>query len=95
MQLTGLIGLLVIVVSIVSAAPSAFKRQSVCPLNTFSGLSVTASADPNGKTRWDLFTISIFQINSTGRFGLVQQEATQRKRSIHSRGREPAQLVYL
>ncbi|KAJ7460828.1 hypothetical protein FB451DRAFT_1270438 [Mycena latifolia] len=39
------------------AAPAS-KRQNTCPLQNLSGLSITASADPNGKTRWDVFTIS-------------------------------------
>ncbi|KAJ6561065.1 hypothetical protein DFH09DRAFT_1316188 [Mycena vulgaris] len=44
-------------VSAAAAAP-ATKRQNSCPLQNLGGLSVTASADPNGKTRWDVFTIS-------------------------------------
>ncbi|KAJ7486414.1 hypothetical protein B0H11DRAFT_1996744 [Mycena galericulata] len=44
-------------VSAAVAAP-ALKRQNTCPLQNLSGLTITASADPNGKTRWDMFTIS-------------------------------------
>ncbi|KAJ6581004.1 hypothetical protein B0H19DRAFT_1113242 [Mycena capillaripes] len=50
-------------VSTAVAAP-AIKRQNSCPLQNLGGLSVTASADPKGKTRWDVFTISS---------GLIQQ----------------------
>ncbi|KAJ7173710.1 hypothetical protein C8R46DRAFT_1083737 [Mycena filopes] len=45
-------------VSAAVAAPASQKRQNACPLQNLSGLSVTASADPNGKTRWDVFTVS-------------------------------------
>nr|GAT56591.1 predicted protein [Mycena chlorophos] len=46
-------------ISLVSAAPAKWsKRQGDCPLQNLSGLSVVASADPTGKTRWDMFTIS-------------------------------------
>ncbi|KAK7059871.1 hypothetical protein R3P38DRAFT_3384499 [Favolaschia claudopus] len=46
-----------------SAAPAS-KRQNTCALQNLGGLSVTASADSSGKTRWDVFTISS---------GLIQQ----------------------
>ncbi|KAJ7132327.1 hypothetical protein C8R44DRAFT_731018 [Mycena epipterygia] len=44
-------------VSAAVAAPAA-KRQNSCPLQNLGGLSITASADTSGKTRWDVFTIS-------------------------------------
>ncbi|KAJ7879063.1 hypothetical protein B0H14DRAFT_2341743 [Mycena olivaceomarginata] len=44
-------------VSATVAAPTT-KRQNSCPLQNLGGLSVTASADSSGKTRWDVFTIS-------------------------------------
>ncbi|KAJ7035577.1 hypothetical protein C8F04DRAFT_1097735 [Mycena alexandri] len=47
--------LLAAFVSAAVAAPAAHKRQTTCPLQTLGGLSVTANADPNGKTRWDVF----------------------------------------
>ncbi|KAJ7813160.1 hypothetical protein B0H14DRAFT_3879389 [Mycena olivaceomarginata] len=50
-------------VSAAVAAP-ATKRQNSCPLQNLGGLSVTASADSSGKTRWDVFTVSS---------GLIQQ----------------------
>ncbi|KAF7289422.1 hypothetical protein HMN09_01335800 [Mycena chlorophos] len=51
--------------SLAAAAPSKWsKRQQDCPLQDLSGLSVVASADPTGKTRWDVFTVSS---------GLIQQ----------------------
>ncbi|KAJ7780201.1 hypothetical protein DFH07DRAFT_794147 [Mycena maculata] len=49
--------LLSVFVSTVVAAP-ALRRQNICPLQNFSGLTITASADPSGKTRWDVFTIN-------------------------------------
>ncbi|KAJ7065339.1 hypothetical protein C8F01DRAFT_1125291 [Mycena amicta] len=58
MQFTGTFVLLASFVSAVTAAPSASKRQSVCPLQNLSDLSVVASADSSGKTRWDVFTVS-------------------------------------
>ncbi|KAJ7355794.1 hypothetical protein DFH08DRAFT_508566 [Mycena albidolilacea] len=56
----------VILAAFVSAAVAApaTKRQNSCPLQNLGGLSVTASADSSGKTRWDVFTVSS---------GLIQQ----------------------
>ncbi|KAJ7708809.1 hypothetical protein B0H17DRAFT_1030920 [Mycena rosella] len=54
MQLT--LALLAVFVAAAAAAPT--KRQNTCPLQNLGGLTVVASADPNGKTRWDVFTIS-------------------------------------
>ncbi|KAJ7035573.1 hypothetical protein C8F04DRAFT_1097724 [Mycena alexandri] len=50
--------LLAAIVSAAVAAPATHKRQNTCPLQNLSGLTVTASADPSGKTRWDVFTTS-------------------------------------
>ncbi|KAJ7777425.1 hypothetical protein B0H16DRAFT_1301527 [Mycena metata] len=50
--------LLAAFVSAAVAAPATHKRQNTCPLQNLSGLTVSASADPSGKTRWDLFTTS-------------------------------------
>ncbi|KAJ7035576.1 hypothetical protein C8F04DRAFT_1258784 [Mycena alexandri] len=48
--------ILAAVVSAAVAAPTTHKRQATCPLQNLSGLTVTASADPSGKTRWDVLT---------------------------------------
>ncbi|KAJ6606872.1 hypothetical protein B0H10DRAFT_2439922 [Mycena sp. CBHHK59/15] len=53
MQLS--LAILAVFVSAAAAAPIV-KRQNFCPLQYLGGLSVTASAD--GKTRWDVFTVS-------------------------------------
>ncbi|KAJ7105121.1 hypothetical protein C8R43DRAFT_1046936 [Mycena crocata] len=58
MHFTSKFAILVAFVSAAAAAPTANKRQNSCPLQNLSGLSVTASADPDGKTRWDVFTIA-------------------------------------
>ncbi|KAK7050264.1 hypothetical protein R3P38DRAFT_2503557 [Favolaschia claudopus] len=55
--------LLTALTSVASAAPAS-KRQDTCSLQNLKGLTVTASADNSGKTRWDLFTTSS---------GLIQQ----------------------
>ncbi|KAJ6606877.1 hypothetical protein B0H10DRAFT_1956778 [Mycena sp. CBHHK59/15] len=55
MQLS--LAILAVFVSAAAAAPTV-KRQNFCPLQNLGSLSVTASADPNGKTRWDVFTVS-------------------------------------
>ncbi|KAJ7205710.1 hypothetical protein GGX14DRAFT_397405 [Mycena pura] len=52
MQLT--FAVLTAFISAAVAAP-AIKRQNVCSLQDLTGLTVTASADQTGKTRWDIF----------------------------------------
>jgi acyl-CoA synthetase (AMP-forming)/AMP-acid ligase II len=49
--------LLAAFVSAAVAAPTN-KRQASCQLDRISALTVVAAADPNGKTRWDVFASS-------------------------------------
>ncbi|KAJ7673615.1 hypothetical protein B0H17DRAFT_1183186 [Mycena rosella] len=44
---------LVALVSVAAAAPT--KRQSDCPLQNLSGLTIVTSADSGAHTRWDVF----------------------------------------
>ncbi|KAK7059947.1 hypothetical protein R3P38DRAFT_975096 [Favolaschia claudopus] len=72
-------------------APAGFKRQDTCPLQNFSGLTVTASADGKGKTRWNVFVAprGLVQSGDLGWFVSGQPGKNEKFNAVQVQGSQP------